>query len=286
MTTELPAGIDEHTEPLPHVEFATDACRGAVFDHGAHVTSWVPAGQDPVIWLSPNSRFDDASAIRGGVPICFPWFGAGANGLPQHGVARTSAWRRVSVIRAGDDVIVTHVLTADAVAPDVRGAFPDDATATMRSRFGTTLQLSLEVTAGASPVDYAAALHTYLAVSDVEQIEISGLADVPYDDRAFGGTGSDPGPIQPAGEIDRLYDAAPVVTIADPDRNRTITVTPSGSAQTVVWTPGATKAAAMADLGAEAYRGFICVEAVATGAHSIHLDPGQSHVLEATYSIG
>ena len=139
-----------------------------VYLHGAHVTAWAPRGQESVLWLSGLSRFDESTAIRGGIPVCFPWFGplAGRPDAPRHGFARTAAWTVDGADDDGQDVTVRLAL-ADSDA--TRGsAWPHPFAALCTVVVGARLTVALEVTStGDAPVTYEEALHTYLAVADV-----------------------------------------------------------------------------------------------------------------------
>lgn len=259
--------------------------------HGATLIAWQPRGADPVIFLSSAAVFAPGAAIRGGVPICFPWFGAGRTGdrAPAHGPARLVTWRRVESAGAPppDEHLASELTETDlAVNAEPYPGFPGPFTARYDIHTGSELDLAFTVTnRAAHAIDYELALHTYLFVGDVEQIVIEGLEEAPYLDKAAGRIerSADHEPLRIAGEVDRVYRSTRTVTVVDPVLRRTLVVGKEHSATTIVWNPGATKAAAMTDLGAGDWRRFVCVEAGNVGDAAVRLEPGERHTL--TYRL-
>lgn len=256
---------------------------------GAHVLAWEPAGTPPVLFLSPRSFFAPGKAIRGGVPLVFPWFGpkAGDPNAAQHGFARVRDWTLVATPPEPDGAIhVTLTLDDD---DRTRAVWPHAFAARFCIRAGRTLEMGLEVrNSGETTFSFEAALHTYFAVSDVGQIVIRGLEPTEYVERYGGGGRQRPAaePITFTGEVDRTYfDTTADCVIVDPGWKRRIVVAKSGSHTTVVWNPGSARARHMADLGDPAWRGFVCVETVCAGADAVTLSPGATHVLGATIAV-
>ena len=250
----------------------------AVLDEGAHVLSWTPPSQVPVLWVSPLARFEPGVAVRGGVPVVFPWFGAGISGdrSPAHGFARTATWQRGEVIsdRSGPGRLeVHHTLTAD-------GFDSAPFAAELVSEFTPSqLQVSLAVTnTGDADFTYEEALHTYLAVNDIAQVSVEGLDGCSYRDKVAGGEETQAGPVRFDGETDRLYAHDGTAIVDDPDWGRRIEVAKSGSGTTVVWNPGVTKGSGTADVG-KYWAEFVCVEAANIGDGAVRLAPGESHIL-------
>ena len=199
--------------PLPGVEARLGTGHYGVLDHGAQAWAWQPEGQRPVLWVSSRSAFTEGRAVRGGVPLVFPWFGGGPGGAlkPAHGFARVRPWRRVAVqdeVDEGGRLTVEYRLDRSMVPPTPE--FPHHFTAAVRVAFAPRhLQVDLEVTNGSvTPFRFESALHTYLAVSDVRQVAVHGLEGAPYLDQAAGATERrrvQAGPIAFAGETDRIY---------------------------------------------------------------------------------
>ncbi len=269
-----------HTEirsPLPGIEGST----GRIFDHGAHVAAWQPEGSpQPVLWLSSASTYETGKAIRGGIPICFPWFGPGLSGdrKPAHGFVRAVAWRRSEVTEQGDTLRVVYT-----VDPDITGnqpEFPDDYRARLTAEFAHT-HLTVTLWArntGDRPFTIEEALHTYLAVSDVRQITVEGLDGATYLDKNLADPAFDQlqeGPLRLTGPTDRVHLHGGPVTVVDPGFGRRIHLSSEGSADIVVWNPWEDAAAGMADMGAGEWTGMVCVEAANVFADAVTLRPGE-----------
>jgi glucose-6-phosphate 1-epimerase len=272
------AGAVEFTETKHGLVKATileGGMTGELFLQGGQVTSWQPSGARPVIFTSPNSNFAPGKAIRGGIPIIFPWFGPHPTipAAAQHGYARTAEWQLVNVERGAGAVTLELSLS------------PENLELSCRITFGRGLQLSLTVeNRSAQEVEFEEAFHTYFAVSDVEHVTVSGLEACPFIDktataqlRPLAGT-----PLSLTKETDSVYLNTPEsLTLHDPDWQRRIVIGKPGAASTIVWNPWPEKAAGMADLGAANWRGFVCIEAgnvadnrirlPADGTHEMHL---------------
>ncbi len=257
-----------------------------VYLHGAHVAHFQPKGGRPVLWMSTASRFESGKPIRGGVPICFPWFGRkpGSPEAPQHGFARILPWRIVEVTREADDSLrALFELTPQAAA---RGGFPGELSLSLAVTVSRTLLMELTVrNVGRTAATYEEALHSYFAVSDVRQVRVRGLEGVGYLDTTTGRERK-PGETEPvaiSAETDRVYTGATqAVTVEDPGWHRRIVVAKRGSATTVVWNPWVAKAKAMPDFGDDEWTGMVCVETANALDDAIHLAPGDSHVMTAT----
>lgn len=253
---------------------------GEVTPHGAHVTRWRKDGRD-VLFVSPRSKFEPGQAIRGGIPVCFPWFGDDpeAKGRPAHGFARRVAWQLVEEEHAPDALRVAFELADD---DSTRALWPFRFRARLVASLGAMLDVSLTVTnEDERPFRYEEALHTYLAVGDVRQVALRGLEGARYRDKTRGAIGHEGAePILFTEETDRTYHGIEsVCTLQDPVLGRTLEITKCDSRSTVVWTPWSEKAARLADLGADAWPGFLCVESGNIGADAITLAPGASHTL-------
>ena len=278
------------TNPMRGVEAHPGDGHYGVFDHGAQVWSYQPDGQAPVLWLSAKSWFSDDQPIRGGVPVCFPWFGPGRNGdmQPIHGYARTQAWHLSDIkdtIDRDGRLLVEYEL--DNSMTGKRDEFPYEYTAYLRVKFTPEyLGLALEVTNdGETEFTFENALHTYLAVGDVQQVAITGLEGVTYLDKVAGGSAEQSGPVTVSGEIDRVYASTGEVVLDDPVLGRKLVIAKSGSAHTVVWNPWIDKSAAMADFGDDEWQGMICIEAANAFDAAITLLPGQTHTLKQRVTL-
>jgi glucose-6-phosphate 1-epimerase len=259
---------------LPFVTLvAADGARATVCLHGAHVTSWVPAGEDgDRLFLSSRSEFRTGTAIRGGVPISFPQF-ATQGPLPRHGLARLTKWELVSAEGGGVEAVAVFRL-ADSV--ETRAIWPHAFVAELAVRVaGPAISVEFAVTnTGREPFSFTAALHTYLRVADVREAAVVGLQGTRYRDKTAGETEPEDREreLRIAGEMDRVYLNAPrVVEVREP--GRTVEVQATGFADVVVWNPGAEAAARLSDMEPDGHLRMLCVEAAAAGS-PVHVAPG------------
>jgi glucose-6-phosphate 1-epimerase len=284
----LPDGALIETGPggLERLTMAAAAGEAHVFLHGGHVTHFQPRGGKPVLWVSGESCYESGRPIRGGVPVCFPWFGpkAGAPEAPMHGFARTRPWSLRSVKPDANGTLRASLeLGSDA---STRTFFPHDLRATLEIVVGATLGLTLRVrNEGPSPFEYEEALHSYFAVADVRACRIRGLEGTGFVDKTAAGARlpAEGVPIAIAAETDRVYTGTEAtVTIEDPGLARRLVVAKKGSRTTVVWNPWAAKAKAMSDFGDDEWPGMLCVETANAAADAVMLAPGASHTMTTT----
>jgi glucose-6-phosphate 1-epimerase len=279
--------IVEHGE-LRKLVIDHPAAKAELFLHGAHLTSWIPAGQQPVIFLSPKSSFAANKPIRGGVPVCFPWFGANPADvtLPMHGYARLVEWKLADVTETPEQANVHFQFTSHHAPPGMPKA---DFVADLRFSIGRELTMKLTVhNTGNAPFTFEEALHTYYAVSDIRNVTVAGLQGASYISRAEGGQlKTDTAPaIQFTGETDRGYvNTESTCTIDDTGLGRKIVVEKSGSRSTVVWNPFPNRATELADIGVENWPGFVCVETVNFGENKITLPAGQTQEMTAHIKV-
>ena len=266
--------------------------------HGAHLLSWVPAGQSDVFWVSPGA-LPEPAAIRGGVPVCWPWFAS--QGMPvgatSHGPVRTRMWD-VAATDTGDGASADQPLRV-TLAP-TPALTPDDPLCryapglqvSLRVELGNTLTQTLTThNLGEQPFVLTQALHSYFAVSDARKVQISGLENRPYACKLSDASdASHPGIWQLDQACDRTYQqnaasAEHHYTLSDPAAKRQIHITTHGSQSVVVWNPGAETAAKMADIPNNGWPQFVCVEAANAGADCITLAPGDQHALTQTIAL-
>ena len=298
-TVQLPPGLSLVDEPLPAIQVDTPAARATVTLQGAHLTHWQPAGAHPVLFLSPDSQWREGAPIRGGIPVCFPWFGGGRTDLrptaghspspaaldPSHGWARLTDWNLTdaAVAKDGTARLVFELPGSAFTGSPEAGHFPDDALARFTMRIGAELHLEFEVHAGNTLVDVETALHTYFAVSDITAVRIRGLANTSYWDKLDKSVHHQMGDITFTGETDRVHDWDGPVHIVDTDRS--IEITSTGANSVVVWNPWILKSRAMPDFGDEDYRHMVCVESGNVLQQAIVVPPGQSHLMSVTYRL-
>ena len=272
--------IDAGCGGLPRVSIATPLGRGEIYLHGAHVTAWQPAGQAPVIWMSTQSWFAAGKPIRGGIPLCWPWFGPAAEaGKPAHGLARLADWDLTSVAAEADGTVAV-VLRLALTAPASE--------LILTARFGRRLEVTLDArNTGSAALAIGEALHTYLAVGDVRRVQVRGLAGVAGFDRVAQPIAlTAPESITVAAETDLLFNATEsTVTVQDAAWNRTLRIAKSGSRSTVVWNPWIAKSAKMPDFGDHEWPGMLCVEAANALTDGYQLAPGASHRLGTVIEV-
>ncbi|MDH5785880.1 MAG: D-hexose-6-phosphate mutarotase [Chromatiales bacterium] len=255
---------------------------------GAHLMTFQPTGQQPLIWLSPEAKLAEGKSIRGGVPVCWPWFGPHASDkkLPAHGFARTVPWRlnQVQALPGGETRLEFELIPT----PLTRGQWPQPCTVRNIITVGRALRHELITTNhDGKPMEIGQALHTYFQVGDLRQVRVDGLQGCDYLDKvnAFART-TQVGPVRFGGEVDRIYLATPSrCELIDPALARRIVIKSSGSRSTVVWTPWAEKGAQMGDLGPDGYLKMLCVETANAAEDTVTLAPGAQHRLVAEYAI-
>ncbi|KAB8289023.1 D-hexose-6-phosphate mutarotase [Bifidobacterium ramosum] len=268
-----------------------------VSDHGAHVINWAPDGGTPVIWQPKAVYLGEGTAIRGGIPVIFPWFGKGyeqghaTDKRPKHGFARVSDWH------VDPDTLtdrhVRYTLDSDEIDADTLAQFisgPDPRFhAEVDIAVGRELSVVLTVeNTGDAPITYEAALHTYFRVGDVRCTRIAGLVDTRYLDSAdgFAEREQTSGPLTfDGGMVDRIYYSDGTLLIEDDALHRTIKVEKSGSSQTVVWNPGEEAGNAIGDMMDGEWRDFVCVEAAANRDRAITVEPSDAHTLSQTIRV-
>ncbi len=272
---------------LPLVRLTAPSGSAEIYLHGAQVVSWRPAGADEVLFLSAQSRFEDGKAIRGGIPICFPWFRGKADNpkAPAHGVVRTKEWRLDALARDGDGVLVTFATESDEAS---HKWYPHDFSVEYRVRVGAALNLSLTVTnSGSGPMRFEEALHTYHRVGDAERVRVTGLDGTAYLDNMDGNTEKrQTGDVTFVAQTDNAYlDTAGALEVIDPGLGRRIKTEKKNSRTTVVWNPWSDGAKALADLGDDEWRTMVCVEASNIMAYAVELAPGAEHTMEAVLTV-
>jgi glucose-6-phosphate 1-epimerase len=249
----------------------------------AHVVSYEPVGQSPVLWLSRESRFAAGAAIRGGVPLCFPWFGAHASDskLPAHGFARTREFRYLGSRSEQGVTRLSFELAADDAT---RALWPHEFVARHHVALGAELTLEFEVeNRGLGSFEFEEALHSYFAVEDARRVRVEGLSGASYADKVAGTRAVQrEAQVTVEGELDRVYDSAATCVLHDGERRR-IAIEKSGSATTVVWNPWIDKARRMSDFGDDEYLAMLCVESANTGRAKVSLAPGERHALRVSF---
>ena len=275
---------------LLHLAVTTPLAEARIYLHGAHPAHFQPAGGAPLLFVSEHSHFAPGKAIRGGVPVIFPWFGphpTHAN-LPAHGFARTMPWQVESLALDGNQTVIA-VFRLDS-NEQTRALWPHDFALRHRVVVGKQLVMTLEVeNTSEAPFQFEEALHTYFAVGDIRKVSTTGLENCAYIDKTdgFQRKTQGPEPIRITSETDRVFEnTRAAVVIDDLSNGRKIRVEKGGSATTVIWNPWANKAASMTDFGREEWRSMWCVETANASANAITLEPGARHAMRAAITPG
>jgi glucose-6-phosphate 1-epimerase len=272
---------------LPVVRIHAPGAEGELYLHGAHVTSWKPRGAEEVLFVSSRSRFDSEHAIRGGIPICFPWFGskAGEPKAPAHGFARTKMWQLESIEQVAHAVAVSMVIESD---DSTRKWWPSDFRLLYRVTFGSELSLDLVIrNTGTASLRFEEALHTYYRLGNIEDARVRGLEATDYLDKTDSGRKkTQHGEIVISSEVDRVYlNTTGAIEVEDRSMRRRIRTAKEGSRTTVVWNPWIDKARSLSDFADDEWRQMICIETSNVSDYAVDLAPGQEHKMNAIIRI-
>ena len=279
---------------IPHIEIYNIFASAKISLQGAHILSWKPHNEDEVIWLSEKAVFAREKSIRGGIPICWPWFGAADEKresnivLPAHGFARTVFWQVIdSAALESGEIQITFKLDTTTLSINTEELWPTPTTVIYRVIVGKTLSLELTTTNNSHKTfSLGQALHTYFSVGDIRETSVHGLDGKTYLDKPDGFKRKQQiGNITFTDEVDRVYIGTSDDIIID-DKKRKLVIKKSGSESTVVWNPWKGVADKMGDLGKEGYLKMLCVESANAADDTVTLAAGDSHTLQVSYEIG
>jgi glucose-6-phosphate 1-epimerase len=272
---------------LPVFEIQGDFGSARFSPHGAHLMEFTPSGQPPLLFLSKRTALTPGKAIRGGIPVIFPWFGARQGYLesPMHGLVRTRLWHLAEMDVPAEGpakVRLTFASNAETLA-----IWPHAFALSLEFIFGEDLAIRWESrNTGNADFVFEQALHPYFPVADVESASVHGLQGAEFVDKTdtmrLKTDSADA--VFFVGETDRLYlDTASVLSLEDPASRSRIVFGKAGSLSSVVWNPWIAKAAALADLDDEEWKEFVCVEQANAARNAVTLTPGEVHLFEARY---
>ena len=257
--------------------------------YGAHITSFRPHGSMDILWMSPASYFEAGKPIRGGIPVCFPWFGPHQTDpeKPQHGFGRLMFWELTEIVAGlnGETQVRLQLCSSEIT----KAYWPFEFCSELIIFVGKTLKVSLKVTnTSVSQFSYSCALHSYYNISDIRHIVIDGLSGTQYHNHLQPGEFFEEGDKLEIleGETRHYHNTAAACIIEDPIFNRKIRAAKSGSKVTTVWNPGEAACTAITDLPDDGFKYFICIEAVNSFEDQIILNPGQSHETSAIIGLG
>ncbi len=253
---------------------------------GAHVISYIPKGGEEIMWMSPKCVFAEGTGIRGGVPICWPWFGK-KFGI-SHGLVRRFLWKYLGSKELSHSESVVQFSIDDS--EETRKVWDYKFHLTMKITVGKTLRMDLTTeNKDERPMELSQALHTYFRISDVANLKICGFENKSYFDKVNGAndikTVGD-GPVQITSEVDRVFQNAPgPFRIVDAGLKREIVITTENSNSAVIWNPWIDKSTTMADFPADGYLTMVCVETCNAMEDTRTIAPGASHTLTSIYTV-
>lgn len=244
---------------------------------GAQIISCKPKGQGDLLWMSPADEQKPGTPLRGGIPICWPWFGNERPG-PSHGIARTSQWRLTSVVDEGEQLRISMELPGPIISQQTPDA---DWQLKIEFLLGSSLDVSLTTTnTGAQPQFLSQALHSYLPVSDIRETRVWGLEDAEFLDQLTGVNHlRQQGPVTFSAEVDRIYYGHSQTIQLDDASAHYLVIQREGSDSVVVWNPWIDKSQRLGQFPADGYLTMVCLEAANAGPDRRTLAPGETHTL-------
>lgn len=274
---------------IPIIEVQNKQATAVISLQGAHLLRWQPAGEEDVIWLSNDAKFAMGKSVRGGIPICWPWFGAHESNAtyPAHGFARTVMWQvKGTAALSDDETQITFSLDTTTLDDNYQTMWPLPSLAEYCLTIGKTLTMELTTfNQSKQAMTIGQALHTYFQVADVTHTSIYGLEGRNYLDKTDGfKRKSQSGPVTIASEVDRVYLQTPDDVVID-DQQRKIMIQKQGSQSTVVWNPWQAVAEKMGDLGKDGYRKMLCVESANAMEDSVLINAGEHYTLRSSYQL-
>ncbi|MDK1290580.1 D-hexose-6-phosphate mutarotase [Pseudoalteromonas umbrosa] len=264
---------------LEYFDVKSPLCQAKIFLQGAQITEFIPTGKNDLMWVSADEDYQEGKSVRGGIPICWPWFGVHDNAdWPAHGFARKIVWRAEQVTETSDAVRISLSLPMMQVD---RQFWPHESKLEVEFILGEQLEVRLTNTnLGQTPFSLTQALHTYFPTSDIKNTTVDGLQGAKYIE--FGeGPFEQSDKVGFARETDMVYtQAAPVQCIHTPEG--VIEVGRENSTSCVLWNPWIEKSKRLSNFQNEEYLGMLCLEAANVLEDTVTVEPGQSHTLVTT----
>jgi glucose-6-phosphate 1-epimerase len=286
-------GFKEIAAEITAIEVDTALATASISLMGGQVLTWHPKSQqEPVLWVSKLAQYVPGKAIRGGVPICWPWFGAHPSDshLPGHGFARVVQWEVASTNIDGSGVVEVELTLAESDSlEELRPSdWPASVSLSANIRIGEKLEITITTTNNSErEIRLTEGLHTYFYVSDIENVRVLGLDDCEYVDLTDGNQRrQQSGPIVFEGELGRIFvNCDNTSVIEDRKLARAIQVAGAGSRSIAVWNPWLETSSKMSDLGKEGWRSMVCVETANALENAVLIKPGQHHTTKVIYSV-
>jgi len=277
MVTNHKTGEDD----FEYVEVNNNSAHAKIALQGAHIFDYAREGEEPILWLSEVSSFKYTESIRGGIPICWPWFGLHKDeSLPQHGFARTAKFKLINIDES--DANTTELIFTLYSTPQTMKLWPYKFELELKVAISDKLTMELKTT---NTDDKAflitEALHTYFAISHISEISINGLDKKPYLDALSMEQKKQSGKITFKQEVDRVYQEVDREILLE-DKNRTLKIENEGSSSVVVWNPWIEKCRRMSAMKPDSYESMVCIESANAFSDSRVIKPKESHTLKVT----
>ena len=267
----------KHANGLDYVEVNTALCQARIFLQGAQIDHFQPVGKPPLLWVSSADDYQPGNGIRGGVPVCWPWFGmSNQANFPQHGFARTRIWTLESVEMRNQLVDLRFSL---AISEEDKIFWPHHTQVNVLFTLGETLSISLVNTnLGDVPVTLTQALHSYFPIEDIHQLKATGFSGAQYIEFSEGPYPQTTDDVLFDRETDRVYtNLGPVQHLHTP--KGVIEVSRENSHSAVLWNPWIEKSTRLARFNDDDYLTMVCLEAANVLEDKLTLAPGESHSL-------
>ena len=272
-----------------YIEINNAKAHATISTYSGQVLSYRPKSQkDDLLFVSDKAYYESGKAIKGGIPVCWPWFGADPDdqGRPAHGFVRNRQWEVSGSESLADGS--TKVVLGLADSEETREIWPNPFKLYIEITVGDSLSVALVThNNGDENVSISQALHTYFYVGDIGKVRVLGLDGVEYLDKVDDfAEKTQSGPITINGEVDRIYKGVSgELVIEDESLGRKIRIASKGCSTAVVWNPWSEIAASMGDLNDDDYRKMICVETANAGPETVEIAAGSEYRLEAEYTI-
>ncbi|WP_299732741.1 D-hexose-6-phosphate mutarotase [uncultured Endozoicomonas sp.] len=282
----LSPSISRHSiNNLSILKIQSSLCEAAISLHGGHLLQFKPAGEKDIIWLSDKAIYSPEKAIRGGIPVCWPWFGT--IGSPSHGFARISPWQLMNWQESEEAVVITLGLSA---SEQTKAIWPHEFSATLTFRLSASLKTTLTVTnTGATPWRWSGALHSYFQIAEATETSITGAGKDYIDSLQSVDKCKSTGDLLINQSIDRVYTTPDEsIIIHDKENQRRLSIRNTGSNAAVIWNPWDEISKGMADMDDDGYKTMVCVEST-NFADNLEsgtlLSPEETHQLTTEISI-
>lgn len=270
------------------IRINTPKAKALISTHAGQVLSYQPAGEEDIMFLSTKAYYQDGKAIKGGAPICWPWFGPDpeGKGRPGHGFVRNRPWKIIGTQAVSDNSVKVTLELSDT--PETMEIWPHAFELTQEIVIGDSLNIALTTrNTGADLFTITQGFHTYFKIGDITQTSVLGLQDCPYIDKVDNSAEKKQiGEVTIAAEVDRIYrNVSNTMIIDDKALNRCIQILSQGNKTAVVWNPWEKISKEMADLEDADYQRFICVETTNAANDVIGIAPGEEFRLVADYRV-